>query len=128
MASTATSYHTTSRKHSKTLAAGSEAKAKEAKMSPAIALLGMQGPILHLTETMKSTFMDPMVAIQKATETLFLDAGLPEERRHFMLSLFTRQTNITIVYTSIPDTPVELCRTYIMDLFNARSTPAATPQ
>jgi hypothetical protein len=127
-ASTATSYHTTSHKCSKTSAAGSEAKAKESKMSPAIALLGMQGSILHLTETMKSTFMDPMVAVQKAMETLFLDAGLPEEHRRFMLSLFTSQANIAIVYTSIPDTPVELCRMYIMDLFNARSAPAATPQ
>ncbi|KIK82745.1 hypothetical protein PAXRUDRAFT_153530 [Paxillus rubicundulus Ve08.2h10] len=84
-------------------------------------------------KTMKSTFMDPMIADQKAMETLFLDTGLPEEYCCFMLSLFTSWANISIVYTSIPDTPVGLHCTYmlrcgyIMDLFNARSTLTTTP-
>ena len=90
------------------------------KVSPAVALVGVQSSIVHLADTMRTSFLDPMVATRMATEALFADNNLPDEHRRFMLGLLSRSNgNNAVVYTSIPDG--EARRAYVKDLYDQRS-------
>ncbi|KIK91702.1 hypothetical protein PAXRUDRAFT_148903 [Paxillus rubicundulus Ve08.2h10] len=94
-----TSYHTPS-KCSKTSAAND---GRGSKISPAIALVGVQGPIAHLTEMMRTSFLNPMMVIQRVTKALFADTDIPSEHHQFMLGLLMTCGNNAVVYTAIPD-------------------------
>ncbi|KAF8128387.1 hypothetical protein EV363DRAFT_1297742 [Boletus edulis] len=54
---------------------------KGPKVSPAIALIGVQSSINHFSDTVQSNFLDPMVLTQRATMALFADVTMPPEHR-----------------------------------------------
>ncbi|KIK93964.1 hypothetical protein PAXRUDRAFT_143893 [Paxillus rubicundulus Ve08.2h10] len=125
-----TSYHTSS-KHSKVSAASD---VKETKMLSTVALVGIQGSIIHLAEMVKTSFLDPMIVIWDATVMLFADnekcgvgVMVPDFTVfcQFLLGLFTINTSIAVIYTSIPDTAS--CHSYIKELHNEKSEPVTDP-
>ncbi|KIJ10726.1 hypothetical protein PAXINDRAFT_16273 [Paxillus involutus ATCC 200175] len=114
-----TTSNQTGSKCSKVSAASS---VRETKMSSAVALVGIQGSIIHLAEMVKTSFLDPNIVIWEATAMLYADKEVSPEHRRFLLGLFTENTSIAVIYTSIPDTT--LCHSYVRDLYDETAEPA----
>ncbi|KIJ09245.1 hypothetical protein PAXINDRAFT_17662 [Paxillus involutus ATCC 200175] len=95
---------------------------RETKMSSAIALVGVQGSIIHLAEMVKTSFLDPNIVIREATVMLYADKEVSPEHQQFLLGLFMKNTSIAVIYTSIPDTASR--HSYVRDLYDETAEPA----
>ncbi|KIK95233.1 hypothetical protein PAXRUDRAFT_141138 [Paxillus rubicundulus Ve08.2h10] len=95
---------------------------RETKMSSAVALVGVQGSIIHLAEMVKTSFLDPNILVWEATAMLYADKEVSPEHQQFLLGIFTKNTSIAVIYTSIPD--AASYHSYVRDLYDGTAAPA----
>jgi len=129
LSTVSTSSYPASKRSQVSATSGSNRAAKAEKVTPAVALVGMQGSINHLTSMLEQTFTavsSPPAARTTDTPDIVLsalkllsgvDKMLPLDQRRFMMKKIREDNSIAMFYVGVADDD-ELRHTFISDLYD----------
>jgi hypothetical protein len=102
------------------------AQAKTTKQSntTTVALHAVDSSIRHLSDSIASTLLDPLVVVGNATKALYSIPEMPAEHWRFMTKYFSQPTTscAAVIFTSLPNDDARLV--FVSDLY-AEYGPAA---
>ncbi|KAI5981524.1 hypothetical protein EDD15DRAFT_2203873 [Pisolithus albus] len=87
--------------------------------SHTIAVVAVDHSIRRLGDRLDTTFLDPLIAVQTATNMIYKDSVMPSLHRAFMMRQFTFNANSAVAYMSLPDD--EARREYVADMYVNRN-------
>ncbi|KIO14449.1 hypothetical protein M404DRAFT_118439 [Pisolithus tinctorius Marx 270] len=104
-------------KRSRTSARSSSKAKPQATNAHTVAVVSVNNTIRHLGDQLSTTFMDPLIAVQTATQMLYKDAEILPHHRAFMTRQFSGISNAAAVFISLPDEQAR--RAYVVDMYNS---------
>ncbi|KIK22872.1 hypothetical protein PISMIDRAFT_101686 [Pisolithus microcarpus 441] len=102
----------------------SKAKANPPASSQTVVVIVVNNTIWRFGDQLSTMFMDPLVAIQTATQLLYKDADFLAHHHAFLVCQFTANSNCAAVFISLPNNEAR-CE-YTADMYT-NSNEAAVP-
>ncbi|KIN96161.1 hypothetical protein M404DRAFT_33478 [Pisolithus tinctorius Marx 270] len=85
--------------------------------SHTVAVILIGNTIQRLGDQLATTFMDPLIAVQTATQMLYKDSKIPPHHRAFMMRQFSGISNPATIFIALPDE--QSCRAYVADMYDS---------
>ncbi|KAI6014240.1 hypothetical protein BKA83DRAFT_4499435 [Pisolithus microcarpus] len=103
----------------------SSSKANPQGSSHTVAVISVDNTIRRLGDQLSTTFMDPLMAVRMATQSLYRDSEILPHHRAYMTHQFSANSNTAAVFISLPDD--EARRAYAADMYtNSRLAPESS--
>ncbi|KIK10673.1 hypothetical protein PISMIDRAFT_124081, partial [Pisolithus microcarpus 441] len=98
-------------KHSRTLSS----KANPQGSSHTVVVVSIDNTIRHLGDQLSTMFMDPLMAVRMATQSLYRDSEILPHHCAYMMHQFSANSNTAAVFISLPDDEAQ--RMYAADMY-----------
>jgi hypothetical protein len=94
------------------------------KTTTSVALHAVNSSIRHLNDSISSNYLDPLVSIRDAIGLLCKHPGMPSEYQRYMITQFSSNPTVAVVYMSLPDDARRL--DYATDLYKVHNQGGST--
>jgi hypothetical protein len=94
------------------------------KTTTSVALHAVDSSIRRLNDSISSNYLDPLVSIRDAIGLLCKHPGMPSEYQRYMITQFSSNPTVAVVYMSLPDDARRL--DYATDLYKVHNQGGST--